>query len=353
MNRKTNRPIGSTKTERGNEYQFRGLVGPGCDKAAQRLIFHSPDLAKCLSSAESAVGQPINGDFRRYSASQLAVLAWQLISKNEGADDRKRPVGLGLSLSNESQLQVAMHTRDTTVVATARSRRLSPTSLAEDAVFEKLVEALDRGTAPPDFPNYDLEVGVASAEWIGVAARKVDCCVVNGSPVANPKLVFPGAFNPVHRAHRQMSDIASQIVGEPTVFELAISNVDKPPLDYLAIQKRVAQDFGGAAICLTNAAMFSEKARLFPGATFVVGADTIQRLGETRYYRGGLPELKEVVADFRRLGIRFLVFARRVDGRLLTLDSYRSPVPELVERCQQYPAEKFCDSISSSKLRGF
>ena len=49
---------------------------------------------------------------------------------------------------------------------------------------------------------------------------------------ARPKIVFPGAFHPLHAAHRAMAEIAASRLGAPVDWEISIANVDKPPLDF-------------------------------------------------------------------------------------------------------------------------
>jgi hypothetical protein len=101
-----------------------------------------------------------------------------------------------------------------------------------------------------------------------------------------PTAVFPGAFNPVHAGHRRMAAHAEKRLGRPVAWELSIANVDKPPLDFIAVNKRVEAlqvEHDGRLIAVTSAPTFVEKADLFPGATFVVGADTMLRIAEPRY----------------------------------------------------------------------
>src|SRR5262249_60517496 len=54
-----------------------------------------------------------------------------------------------------------------------------------------------------------------------------------------------------------------------------------PPAD---VRTRLAQFTGRARVELTRAPTFVEKSRLLPAVTFVVGADTAERLVATRYY---------------------------------------------------------------------
>ncbi len=91
-------------------------------------------------------------------------------------------------------------------------------------------------------------------------------------------------------------------------FELSVFNVDKPPLDEKLILQRVSQFAGYRNILITNAPTFivcsltlmpiywtivQEKARLFPGATFVVGYDTAVRIIQKKYYGDSIEKMKK------------------------------------------------------------
>ncbi len=162
------------------------------------------------------------------------------------------------------------------------------------------------------------------------------------------RLLFPGAFHPLHDGHRQMAEVAAAELGRPVEFEISIENVDKPPLDF-SEQARRAEQFAGAPLWFTRAPTFREKSRLFPGATFVVGADTVERIGEPRYY-GSEAARDAALRDLAAAGARFLVFGRLVEGRFLGLDGLELP-PALRRLCQGIPAERFRQDISSTELR--
>ena len=68
-------------------------------------------------------------------------------------------------------------------------------------------------------------------------------------------------------------------------YELSITNVDKPPLDFIEIAKRtdaLRELDKQATVLLTAAPTIRQKAALFAGRTFVVGADTIVLVGRPR-----------------------------------------------------------------------
>ena len=166
----------------------------------------------------------------------------------------------------------------------------------------------------------------------------------------SPRLVFPGAFDPVHEGHLEMARIAEARTGMPVEFELCVANVDKPPLNYADIAQRTAGFPEGATVWLTAAARFQEKAELFPRATFVVGLDTIVRIAEPRYYGGDLAARDRAVAELTERGCRFLVFGRRLEERFLTLEDVELPAA-LRAICAGVPEAVFRADISSTSLR--
>ncbi len=167
---------------------------------------------------------------------------------------------------------------------------------------------------------------------------------------ALPRAVFPGAFHPLHAGHQKMADQARQLLGVEVAYEISIQNVDKLPLDYLEMEQRVRQFPPGDAVWLTRAAQFVDKAELFPGATFVVGVDTIARIGQPRYYGNDSVAAEAAIARIAAAGCRFLVFGRMVDGAFCTLGDLSLP-PALATLCQAVPEALFREDVSSTELR--
>jgi hypothetical protein len=165
--------------------------------------------------------------------------------------------------------------------------------------------------------------------------------------------VFPGAFNPVHDGHRRMASIAQQRLGQPVTWEVSLANVDKPPLDFIALRDRIAglrADDAARPVALTMAPTFREKAELFPGAAFVVGADTLARIADPKYYGGDAQRRDEAVAHIAGQGCRFLVFGRESGGQFQTLAELNLP-PALRTLCKEVPAADFRADVSSTNLR--
>lgn len=163
------------------------------------------------------------------------------------------------------------------------------------------------------------------------------------------RLIFPGAFHPLHDGHRAMAQWAEHHLGIPVEFEISVINVDKPPLDYVEIAERLSQFSPGQTVWLTRAATFVEKARIFPGSTFIVGADTVVRIGDPRYY-GSMEACQQALDELAARGCRFLVFGRRMGDRFQTCEELDLP-PTLRHLCLAVPAHEFHMDISSTQIR--
>jgi len=180
-----------------------------------------------------------------------------------------------------------------------------------------------------------------------LCVRRQAVCHTGSS--APPRLLFPGAFHPLHEAHREMARLASQRLGDPVAYEISLENVDKPLLDYREIAERT-KPFSGETLWLTRAPTFVEKARLFPGATFIVGVDTIRRMADAKYYASDPAARDRAIDDLAASGCLFLVFGRLDQGTFHSLDDIPMP-PALRAICQSVPPKEFRRDISSTQLR--
>lgn len=194
---------------------------------------------------------------------------------------------------------------------------------------------------------------VALPAWRELLLGRVERVRHNGPSYqegAAPGVVFPGAFNPLHAGHRGMARVAEQILGLPVAFEISIFNVDKPPLDYHQIDQRVRQFATDQTLWLTRSPTFDEKSRLFPGATFVVGSDTLARIADPRYYGNDPAACRSALERIASRGCRFLVFGRSLEGRYVRLGDLDLAEP-LRSICREVPAEQFREDISSTEIR--
>jgi len=169
------------------------------------------------------------------------------------------------------------------------------------------------------------------------------------------RAIFPGAFHPLHAGHLEMAAVAQRQLQTPVEWEISIANVDKPPLDYREMELR-GQQFandrfsGKAQLWFTWAPTFAEKSEIFPHSTFLVGADTIARIAEPRYYQDDAAARDAAVAKIAANGCRFLVFGRTTDSGFRTSADLDLP-PALRALCEDVPEAAFHHDISSTEIR--
>lgn len=172
-----------------------------------------------------------------------------------------------------------------------------------------------------------------------------------------PFALLPGSFNPIHAGHEQMRQTAQTILGCPVWYELSVHNADKPPLSVGELAQRLnfirqsADRYPDTGIILTNAPYFIQKARLFPNTTFIVGADTIERLGDIQKYYRNADDFAATMDEFRQLGARFLVFGR-IDSQNQFREANAAAISDsLKSLCQPIPGVRFRNDLSSTAIR--
>ncbi|MGQ0635031.1 MAG: hypothetical protein ACT4QC_10500 [Planctomycetaceae bacterium] len=172
---------------------------------------------------------------------------------------------------------------------------------------------------------------------------------LGAASVPAPRGVLCGAFNPLHYGHERLRAAAEQIVQGPVYYEMSLRNVDKPPLDFLTINRRCAQ-FTQQPLALTVAPTFAEKAAALPGMVFVVGVDTAERIVHPRYYGDREGDMRAALGQIVGQGCRFLVAGRQVDRQFRKLSDLTLPT-EFASLFAEVPEETFRADVSSTELR--
>lgn len=166
------------------------------------------------------------------------------------------------------------------------------------------------------------------------------------------RIILSGSFNPLHEGHVKLLEVAASILGDGyRCFELSAVNADKPPLTVSQIKDRVKQfEKVGKTVIISNQPYFYKKAELFPGSAFVIGADTLARLINPKYYGGDHGNMVETLAGCKRTGTVFLVGGRNVDGVFKVLEDFEIP-EDLRDMFIPIPPESFRMDISSTEIR--
>ena len=143
-----------------------------------------------------------------------------------------------------------------------------------------------------------------------------------GGPAGRPlpRLLQPAPPRP-HRPRRARR----RTPGRPVAFELSVANVDKPDLPPEEVHRRLDQFDDHGPVFVTRAAILA-KAALFPGAVFVVGADTAARVVQARYYGDDPAGVGRALDALRSHGCRFFVGGRLSgDGRFVEVGGVAIP----------------------------
>ena len=146
-----------------------------------------------------------------------------------------------------------------------------------------------------------------------------------------------------------MKELAEKKTGMHTTFEICANNADKPPLTFYEIKRTLDQFQNDESWVLTSAGRFSEKAEMFPNSVFIIGADTLMRVFDEKFYKN-YKDMMNHIQRFNDLNIKFLVFGRKINKKFISLKNLK--VPEIiVDRCTGIDEEMFRDDISSTEIR--
>jgi nicotinic acid mononucleotide adenylyltransferase len=249
----------------------------------------------------------------------------------------------------------------TGVMAKGRRDRAAEEDLVSHAIILWLARACGIAAPSPrdllDADEHFAETVVATVDAIDqLLAGEFDRVTVQPDgqmtlSAPGPLVLFPGSFNPVHEGHVALARVAEDLRQQPLAFEISVTNVDKPPLAGETVRHRLTQFAWKSPVELTRAPTFVEKSRLFPSTTFVIGADTAERLVAPRYYGDDQVRMHVALEEIASRGGSFLV-AVRVDatGRVCALNDIPVP-PRYVDLFTEIPEHQFRFDTSSSEIR--
>jgi len=354
---------------------------------SSRTVLEAVDVYAARSMAEWVGFTPAHTTTRRVAAA-MADAAWRRARELVAGEEGPAAVfGVGVTAAiatdrvkkGEHRVLVAVRDGFGTLTSTLTLQKGARDRAGEEAVVTQLVlravaDACGVLSAPEPalLAGERLETALAPSELLGELAAqeqpfvvvRTDGTLASELPAAarlpsGGAVILSGAFNPLHAGHRELARVGAQQArqGQPAaggavtpVFELPLVNADKSAIDLAEARRRAQQLVGREAAVLTRAPLFVDKARLFPGSVFVIGADTAERIVEPRFYQGDPAETTRALERVRAAGCRFLVAGRQVAGRMLTLADVAVPAG-FEGLFEPVPEAAFRSDLSSTAIR--
>lgn len=160
--------------------------------------------------------------------------------------------------------------------------------------------------------------------------------------------IFPGAFNPVHSAHKALAEeVIEKTKCGSVLYTVSIDNPHKPHLlvgDVLCRSKMLS---GEDRLFTVGESYYIDKAKNWPTKIFIIGSDALERLLDPKWG----PTTEEVLEAFKRCSTRFYVSSRIMNGVEISLQSIFEKYPIMNNYWYMFNKLETQIDLSSSEIR--
>lgn len=125
-------------------------------------------------------------------------------------------------------------------------------------------------------------------------------------------ILFDGSFSIFHHSHFELAEVVARIFDKEVIYTMTTSHPTKGEVPSEELFRRVRQfQWVGPVLLTRNLGFYIDKARVFPGFSFMIGSDVLDSILNPEFY--SVP-IGSILDEFMSLGVTFYV-ASRPDGQ--------------------------------------
>jgi nicotinic acid mononucleotide adenylyltransferase len=317
------------------------VIATGAGSTIQTKLWSQPGASKYLVGcqfpyAQEATVEVLGFTPEKFVSPETAIALAQKAYYHALASPRPGPaVGLGMTCSVASLVEHRGEHRIITAVVTdnvclytenvlrkgvgAWQRRVDDSSAEYEA--GKMLACVTEGMVPPgervstDWEN-NLRDGQALGRkvWFEKPWHRDGECFGGRILNATDRCLFvPGAFNPIHQGHENLIKAAQLASGLRPILSIT---ANPPHKSHLTVPEMIAKvrHLKGHTVYFNQDPLFIDQARRFPGCSFAIGADAMDRMLDPKWC-----PVEPMLAEFKTLGTRFFVSPRLVGSEYLRM----------------------------------
>jgi nicotinic acid mononucleotide adenylyltransferase len=273
------------------------VIGELTRHGGSSAILREAIFLSAREATDTYLGFPPDQYCTEWTARQLAMAAYERVKGKEEAFG----VGCTCSLAAAGEragrthrIYLAVQARELTWAASVELGRGRSREEEETLASSLILKAIEygQGLATPPLDSVLDNQDRSSARYC-LAPPHLQALVhgeVAGPDFPFRQYVLATSANPVHEGHLSMMRWVHEHTGEKVDLEICVRNAAKPPLDYLEIEDRLDAVFAlldsepaFGTLALSSCGTFEEKARAWPGTTFLIGSDTLNRVMDPKY----------------------------------------------------------------------